>query len=78
MAKQDETWAEFSTLGVGMCVYFTQLHPQQKQPNLKLTTQPKQLIIMLCVIYAEGRYAKCHYSQCCYAECRGTIEMAKK
>ncbi len=37
-----QTWAEFSNVDVGGLVYATQLHWEQKQPNLKLKTQPKQ------------------------------------
>jgi hypothetical protein len=39
--RQDKTWAEFSTVDVGVLVYAVQLHSQQKQPNLKLKTHPK-------------------------------------
>ncbi len=38
------TWAEFSTLNVGVFIYTLQLCSLQQQPNLKLKTQPKQLL----------------------------------
>jgi hypothetical protein len=43
LGKQDETWAEFSTLKVYVFVFTMHLHPQ-KQPNLKYKTRPKQLL----------------------------------
>jgi hypothetical protein len=39
--KQDKTWAEFSTLVVGVLAYAVQWPSLQKQPNLKLKSQPK-------------------------------------
>ncbi len=39
---QDKTWAEFSTLDVGVYVCAMQMPSREKQPNLNLRTQPKQ------------------------------------
>ncbi len=44
LSWQDSTWAGFSTLDVAVLVYAMQLSLQQKQPNLKLKTQPKLLL----------------------------------
>jgi hypothetical protein len=42
-SRQDETRAEFSTLGLSAFLYAMQLHAQQKRTNLKLKTWSKQL-----------------------------------
>ena len=53
-----KTWTNFSqrekrtTLDVGVNVYDMQLPSQQKQPNLKLKTQPKQLLGYLLLAFA--------------------------
>ncbi len=44
LANKDETWAEFSSLDVAMLVYAMNFHSLYKQPNLKLKTQPGQLL----------------------------------
>jgi hypothetical protein len=44
LSLQDKTWAEFSTLDVGVLVYALPLHSLQKQPSLKWKTQTKQLL----------------------------------
>jgi hypothetical protein len=45
LSYRDETWAEFSTLNVGMLAHAVQLRSEElKQPNLKLKTRPKQLL----------------------------------
>jgi hypothetical protein len=60
-----KTWTNFSqrdkrtTLDVGMNVYDMQLPSQPKQPNLKLKTQPKQLLGYLLLAFA--LYHKTHY-----------------
>jgi len=38
------TWVIFSTQDVGVQVNAMKMHPQQKQPSLKLKTRPKQLL----------------------------------
>ncbi len=48
---QDKTWAEFSTLGLGVLKYSIQLYIT-KQSNLKLKTRPKQLLGYLLLAFA--------------------------
>jgi hypothetical protein len=43
-------WAKLSALYVD--IYAVQLHPLQKQPNLKLKTRPKQLLGYLSLAFA--------------------------
>ncbi len=45
LSQEDKTSAEFSTLDEGVLVYTMQLQFLQKQPNLKLKTLPKQLLV---------------------------------
>jgi hypothetical protein len=49
--KQDKTWAEFSTLDVGVLANAVQWPSLQKQPNLKLKSQPKQLMASLLLAF---------------------------
>jgi len=49
-------WAEFSAIDVGVLVYILLLCSQQKQPNLELMTQPKQLIGLSPVSFSLSRH----------------------
>jgi hypothetical protein len=42
--QQGETWAEFSTLDMGVLSHHALSFVTTKQPNLKLKTQHKQLL----------------------------------
>jgi hypothetical protein len=48
----DNTWAEFSTLDMGVLLHAKQLHLYQKQPSLKLKRQSKQFLDSLPVAFA--------------------------
>jgi hypothetical protein len=50
-----QNWAEFSTLDEDVLVSPMKLLSSQKQPNLKLKTQPKQLLGYLLLAYALPR-----------------------
>jgi hypothetical protein len=66
----DKNWTEFSTLDDGVLVYAMQLHSEQKQLNLKLKTQLKQLLeplsLALCTsqsvdLFYRGIELNCKY-----------------
>jgi len=44
LSRQDKPWAEFSTLEVSACHATQLLHSRAIRPNLKLKTQPNQLL----------------------------------
>jgi hypothetical protein len=39
LSQRDKTWAEFSTLDVGVLAYAMKLHTKQKQPDLRLKVE---------------------------------------
>jgi hypothetical protein len=45
LKQQDKIWSECSTLDQGNLAYAMQLRLQQKQPNLKLNTRLKQVLV---------------------------------
>ncbi len=49
---QDKTWAEFSTLDMGVHLHHAPLSVQEKLPNLKWKTRPKQTLRSLPLAYA--------------------------
>ncbi len=51
-SQQDETWAEFSTLDLAICMMSVSGVINIKLPNLKLKTQPKQLLGSLQLVIA--------------------------
>ncbi len=44
LGKEDKAWARFSTLEIGVSIYVKKFHTCQKQANLKLKTQPNNLL----------------------------------
>ncbi len=58
LSVQEETLAEFSSLGSAMLVWAMNCTHFVKQPNLKLKTRPRQLLVSLPLAFT--LHVKCY------------------